>query len=203
MVYNDGPAGAILAGGVGFAVNGNGEGTIGIAEFHYDNNTGGIGGVRPVQVNWNNGGAAEFLGELALNNSTNQSSRLNLVLDAAPSMINGVTQNLGLFDQTIILGSGTYPKAFYSVNGAMVFTQGATISAAFAGPTYRWTISYSGQINFTDTATSAYSPTGIRAMVGDDIVLVGLPEPSSLMLLGATGSLILGRRRGRKERRIS
>jgi hypothetical protein len=108
------------------------------------------------------------------------------------------------------LGSGTYPKAFYSVDGSRVFTQGATISAGYAGLTYSWTISYSGQINFSDTATSAYDSTGIEAIGGDDVVLLGItplaglvpvPEPSSLALLGGTGSLILARRRGRKTNR--
>jgi hypothetical protein len=202
-VYNDGPDGAILSqNGFLFAANTNQHGTIGIVEFHYDKNTGAIGGTRPIQGNWNDGNGESGQGILHLNNNTNSSSRLNLVLDAAPNRINGHVQNLGLFDETLIAGSGTYPKAFYSVDGSTVFTQGATISAVYLGQSYSWTISYSGQINFTDTANSAYSPTNIQATGGDDVVLIGLPipEPSSLSLLGATGGLILSRRRSRKER---
>jgi len=175
---------------------------VGIVEFHYDTNTGGVGGTRPIQGNWDQGNEESGQGILHLNNNTNTSSRLNLVLDSRPSIVNGKAQNLGLFDETLIAGSGTYPKAFYSVDGSRVFTQGATISAAYAGHTYSWTISYSGQINFSDTATSAYSPAAIQATGGDDVVLIGLvPEPGSLALLGTTGGLILSRRRSRKERR--
>jgi hypothetical protein len=202
-VYNDGPDGAILSqNGFLFGANTNQHGTIGIVEFHYDKNTGGIGGTRPIQGNWNQGNAQASQGILHLNNNTNSSSRLNLVLDAAPNRINGHVQNLGLFDETLIAGSGTYPKAFYSVDGSTVFTQGATISAVYLGQSYSWTISYSGQINFSDTATSAYSPTAVQATGGDDVVLIGLPipEPGSLALLGATSGLILGRRRARKGR---
>jgi hypothetical protein len=203
VVYNDGPDGAIFSqNGFQFASNTNQKGTIGIVEFHYDTNTGGFGGVRPIQSNWDQGNGESGLGILHLNNNTNASSRLNLVLDAAPSIINGQVQNLGLFDETLITGSGTYPKAFYSVDGSTVFTQGATISASFEGSTYGWTISYSGQISFTGSEISAYNPTAIQATGGDDVVLIGLPvpEPSSLALLGATGGLILSRRRSRRER---
>jgi hypothetical protein len=202
VVYNDGPDGAILSQN-GFESSGNtlGMGTMGITEFHYDLNTGGIGGTRPIQGNWNQGAAEIGQGVLRINNGTAQSSRLNLVLDAAPSLFNGVVQNLGLFDETLITGQGTYPRSFYSVDGSTVFTQGATISAAYSGKTYSWTISYSGQINFTDTGTSAYNPSSIQATGGSDVVLIGLvPEPGSLALIGAVGSMILTRRRGRKNR---
>jgi hypothetical protein len=203
VVYNDGADGAILSqNGFQFAANTQSLGTVGIAEFHYDLNTGGIGGTRPIQTNWNDGNAESGQGVLHIQNNTNASARLNLVLNAAPSLINGSWQNLGLFDETVISGSGTYPKAFYSVNGATVFTQGATISATYLGTTYSWTISYSGQINFTDTASSAYNPTGIQATGADDVVLIGLPvpEPSSLALLGGAGSLILARRRQKADK---
>ncbi len=203
VVFNDGPAGAILSqNGFELSADSTGAGTVGIAEFHYDLNTGGVGGTRPIQNNWNDGNAEPGQGVLSLNNGTDQSARLNLVLDTAPSIVNGVVQNLGLFDETLIAGSGTYPRAFYSVDGSMVFTQGATISAAYAGKTYSWTISYSGQINFTDTATSAYNSTGIQATGGSDVVLVGVavPEPGSLTILGGLASVILSRRRARTQR---
>jgi hypothetical protein len=206
VVYNDGADGAMLSqNGFQFAANTNQKGTIGIVEFHYDLNTGGIGGTRPFQGNWNQGNGETGQGILHIQNNTNSSSRLNLVLDAAPSIINSAVQNLGLFDETVIQGSGTYPKAFYSVDGTTVFTQGATISAIYSGSTYSWTISYSGQINFTDTGASAYNATGVQGTGGDDVVLIGLPvapvpEPASLALLGGAGSLILARRRQRAEK---
>jgi hypothetical protein len=168
------------------------------------------GSTRPIQGNWNGGNYSN--GILHLNNNTNSSSRLNLVLDTSPGTPvavgtpGAVYQNLGLFDDTLIVGSGTFPKAFYSVDGSTVFTQGATISATYLGVSYSWTISYSGQINFSDTANSAYDSSGIQATGGDDVVLLGItpltnlapvPEPSSLALLGGTSSLILARRRKR------
>ena len=176
-VYNDGPAGAILSqNGFQIATNTNQAGTIGIVEFHYDINTGGIGGTRPIQTNVDQGNGETGQGILHIQNNTNNSARLNLVLDAAPSVIGGLVQNLGLFDDTVISGSGTYPKAFYSVDGTTVFTQGATITAAYMGTSYSWTISYSGQINFTNTATSGYDSSGIDAVGGNDVVLIGLPS---------------------------
>jgi hypothetical protein len=208
VVYNDGPAGAILsANGFTIGANSAAKGTVGIIEFHYDLNQGGVGGTRPIQDNWNNGQGTQ--GHLTINNSTNLSSRLNLVLDTSPGTVTSASnpsafyQNLGLFDDTIISGTGTYPKYFYSVNGATVFTQGATISAVYGTSTYSWTISYSGQINFTNTAVSGYNSTGISATGGSDVVLIGItpltvPEPSSMALLGGAGSLILARRRQKK-----
>jgi len=210
VVYNDGPDGAIVsANGFVFAANTNQMGTKGIVEFHYDLNTGGIGNTRPVQSNWSNAGEYSTGGILHIQNGTNASARLNLVLDTSPGTVTSATdpsafyKNLGLFDETVINGSGTYPKAFYSVDGSTVFTQGATISAVYNGSTYSWTISYSGQINFTNTASSAYNSTGISSLGGNDVVLIGItpltvPEPSSLALLGGAGSLILARRRQKK-----
>jgi hypothetical protein len=206
VVYNDGPDGAILTdNGFIIAANSNNSGTTGIVEFHYDLNSGGIGGTRPIQANWNNTVVTvNSPGKVQLLNNTNLSSRLNLVLNAAPTLTGIIPQNLGLFDETVIAGSGTFPKAFYSVDGSTVFTQGASITATFGNTAYSWTISYSGQINFTNTATSAYNATGIQGTGGNDIVLIGLtsaavPEPSALALLGGAGSLILARRRSRQK----
>jgi hypothetical protein len=82
-------------------------------------------------------------------------------------------------------------------------SEGATISAVYGTSTYSWTISYSGQINFSNTAVSGYNSTGISATGGSDVVLMGItalyvPEPGSLALLGGVGGLIMSRRRQRK-----
>jgi len=74
----------------------------------------------------------------------------------------------------------------------------------YNGSTYSWTISYSGQINFTNSAASAYNATAITSTGGNDVVLIGItniniPEPSSMALLGGAGSLILARRRKRNQ----
>jgi len=188
VIYNDGADGAIqIANSIKIASNSAGTGSLGIVEFHYDLNTHGVGDVRPVQDNVNTTNS-----QLSFSNGTNTLDELNLVLDAAPTG----GQNLGLFKQNVIAGSGTFPHIFFATDGVTGYTQGATISAAFGGQTYVWTISYSGTIQFSNTANSAYSVTA--ATGGNDIVLVTVPEPASLALLGGAGSLILSRRRQRK-----
>lgn len=201
VVYNDQVSGAILVNnGTSFAVNTYAAGTTGIVEFHYDNDLSGVGNVRPIQcttVNSNNA-------TLELNNGPvtggtgNLLSELNFVVDDAVSVIGGSYQNLGLFTENTIGGYQTWPKIFYATDGVTGYTQGATISSVLAGVTYSWTISYSGVITFTNTATSAYnSAAGISATGGNDVVLIGVsvPEPTSIALLGGTSSLILARRR--------
>jgi len=204
IIYNDGPDGALLVGnGFSIATNNASGGAIGIVEFHYDLNTHGVGLTRPIQNTL-------FNGSLSLKNQdfTNvldgASSRLNLVLEAAPTIIGGAPQNLGLFKETgKIGGNGTWPKAFYSFTDPTVgYSQGATISASYNSQVYSWTISYSGLITFTDSATSAYTSDGITDPgTGNDVVLIGvkLPEPGSMALLGGAGSLILARRRQKRQ----
>jgi hypothetical protein len=213
VVYNDQAAGAILCNGsVSFCTNSNNAGTTGIVEFHYDDNLLGAGGVRPIQLNSFN----TTNSKLSINNAVDAGggtgtllSELNFVVDNAVSLNsnNGLQQNLGLFAENTISGSATFPKIFYATDGVTGYTQGATISSVLGGHTYSWTISYSGVITFSNTATSAYdSATGIAATGGNDIVLLGLsavplpnvPEPTSMALLGGAGSLILARRRQRK-----
>jgi hypothetical protein len=187
VIYNDGVDGAIqVSNAIKIASNSAGAGTIGIVEFHYDVNTNSIGNVRPVQNNVNTTNS-----QLDFSNGTNTLDELNLVLDAAPT----AGQNLGLFKQNMISGS-TFPRYFYATDGVTGYSQGATISAVFGGTTYAWTISYSGTIQFSNTANSAYSVTS--ATGGNDIVLVAIPEPASAALLGGVGSVILARRRQRK-----
>jgi hypothetical protein len=200
VVYNDGPAGAIvvsngmIVGNDFVASNGNTGGLIGIVEFHYDLNAQNVGNVRPVQDDFNTTN-----GQLKLNNGTNSSARLNLVLDAVPTVTNGQVQNLGLFKTERIDNDFSTPALFYSFDGLNAFTQGATIAAAYSGIAYSWTISYSGVITFDNTATSAYTSSDIAATGGTDIVLVGIPvpEPGSLALVGGVASMVLARRRKR------
>jgi len=205
VVYNDGAAGAVLANGsVSFATNTNNAGTTGIVEFHYDNNLSGVGNVRPVQLNVLNTTNSKLTLSNAIDaggGTGNTLSELNLVVDNAVSVINSQYQNLGLFAENTIGGSATFPKVFFATDGVTGYTQGATVSAVLSGVTYSWTISYSGLITFSNTATSAYdSVTGISATGGNDIVLIGtiVPEPTSMALLGGAGSLILARRRQKK-----
>jgi hypothetical protein len=199
VVYNDGPDGAILAtngmhvAGTTTGLGTAGAGTIGIVEFHYDLNTHNVGNTRPIQDDFNTTN-----GQLVLQNSSTTSARLNLLLDAVPTVTNGQVQNLGLFKtQGAINNFATTPALFYSLDGLNVFTQGATIAAAYSGIAYSWTISYSGVISFDNSATSAYTTSDISATGGADIVLVGVPvpEPGSIALLGGAASMILARRR--------
>jgi hypothetical protein len=203
IVYNDGPAGAILVtNGITVGLEQIGAGTVGIAEFHYDLNPEGIANTRPIQNDFNTTNGA-----LVLNNATNVSSRLNLVLDTSPGTITSPSDsrahylNLGLFKDQTITGLGTFPKLFYTLTTDNAYTQGATISAAFSGSTYSWTISYSGVIAFDNTATSAYTSSDISATGGSDVVLLGItalvPEPGSIALLGWVGSVVLARRRNK------
>jgi hypothetical protein len=188
VIYNDGADGAIqVANSIKFAPNANATGTVGIVEFHYDVNAHGVGNVRPVQDNVNTTNA-----QLWLLNTTNQTSEMNLVLDAVPTP----GQNLGLFKENVITGTGTFPKIFFSTNGVTGYTNGSTISAVYGGTTYSWTISYSGTIQFSNTANSTYTVTA--ATGGNDVVLIAVPEPASAALLGGVGSVILARRRQRK-----
>jgi hypothetical protein len=204
VVYNDGPAGAILiSNGLTFGLNTMAQGTIGIVEFHYDVNADGVRGTRPVQDNFNTTN-----GQLKLSNGTTTSSRLNLVLDDFPGTPrfgdpNASYINLGLFKDQTITGQGTFPRLFYSLATDNAYTQGATIAATYGGFTYSWTISYSGLITFDNTATSAYTWNDISATGGSDVVLLGLtpvPEPGSMALLGGASSLILARRRQKTTR---
>jgi hypothetical protein len=145
---------------------------VGVFEFHSN----GSNGTRPVQVNRNlliNNGGSGMAGSV-------RSSRLDLVLDAAP-MVNetGVPQDLGLFDVafsdaagTSTTGVGTLGDFFSSADGSTVYTQGAEVSAMFGASTYKWTISYTGNItwsNANDGVVGSISDTG-----GVDIVLKGL-----------------------------
>jgi hypothetical protein len=166
------------------AYDADGENTgVAIWEFHYEN-----GGTRPIQVSTN----------MSLNNGVDQtsrgirSSRLALVLDAAPCTGSGcIPNNIGLFDVDfansggLLLGSGdlngdgsyTNDRVFSNIDNSDDYREGDTVSAIFGGVRYDWTISYQGDIQWTDTANSVTSSiTG--SVGGKDIVLVGLGSQS-------------------------
>jgi hypothetical protein len=178
------------------AVSPNGS-TIGvaIAEFHFEN-----GGTRPVQVTRN----------LIINNGSvttgTRSSRLDLVLDAAPTVDGGgVPQSLGLFDVDFafdstlgdnssfydgaISGTGALGLNLSSADGSSLYTQGSTVSATFGSTQYNWTISYTGKItwgtcdevggiNTVCAAADAGTVGMIEATGGEDVVLIGLSSIS-------------------------
>ena len=182
IMHNPASGGYVRAFDMTFASDGtNGDGVttgVGIAEFHFEN-----GGTRPFQIDRNlsinNGGDDDAIGV--------RSARLELKLDAAPTLTAGVPQNLGLFDVNfggvfggIITGTGDLDgdliynddRVFSNATGDVHYRQDDTVSAVFGSTQYNWKISYTGDITWTDPLTStvaAVSGTG-----GTDVVLVGL-----------------------------
>jgi hypothetical protein len=169
------------AGSTTLLANGTTNG-VGIVEFH----SAGTSGTRPIQVGRNlvinNGAVTSPAGAV-------RSSRLQLVLDAAPSIdANGVPQNLGLFDtdfdQTDIdpvlqspiigndtTGSGDLGDFFSNADATAVYAQDSIVSAMFNGSTYKWKISYTGNITWTDANASTVA--SIAGTGGADVVLIG------------------------------
>lgn len=171
----------IVAAGAGSAVlPADGVNTgVGIVEFHSN----GTNGTRPVQVGRN----------LVINNGSvtagTRSARLDLVLDAAPSVDgNGIPQNLGLFDtdfdqldfnpadQTPFVGNnttgtGSLGDFFSSADASTVYIQDSIVSAVFAGSTYKWKISYTGNITWANANASTVG--SITGTGGADVVLIG------------------------------
>lgn len=159
----------------------NGDGvTTGVAtvEFHFEN-----GGTRPIQVDRNlsinNGLDADSIGT--------RSSRLELVLNSSPTLTGGVPQSLGLFDVNfggvfggIINGTGDLDgnavfnddRVFSSADGTVHYRQGDTVSATFGSTKYNWTISYTGEITWTDPVAGTVAD--VAGVGGTDVVLVGL-----------------------------
>ncbi len=163
-------------------------------EFHYSN-----GGTRPIQV----------LQNLTINNGTEPntgaklSTRLELKLDSAPSVIGGVPQDLGLFDvdfdgngEGILTGFGdlnndgavnAQDHVFAHPNGLSYYSEGSEIAADFGSTRFIWRITYRGNITWADAESSVVSSLS-GPNTGNDIVLMGfrtiaIPEPSALVLL--------------------
>lgn len=163
--------------------NGDGVKTgVGIGEFHFEN-----GNTRPIQIDRtltiNNGLDADGVGI--------RSARLDFKLDAAPTLTAGVPQNLGLFDVDFgsiglngsINGTGDADgngtpsedsdQVFWDITGKTLLSEGATVSATFGATKYNWTISYTGDISWTDPDNSVVGAiTG--PTTGKDVVLIGL-----------------------------
>ena len=152
---------------------------VALTQFHYEN-----GGTRPIQVaqnlSINNGLQTDTQGTTA--------SLLDLVLhEAACTGAACVPNNLGLFDVDfdigfgsnggIVTGSGEKGGYFSNASNTADYTEGSTVSATFGGIRYDWTISYSGNISWTDADNSAIaSITGAGS--GVDVVLIGLGSES-------------------------
>jgi hypothetical protein len=175
VAANGGPTGSTDP-----ALNPNGTTTgVGIVEFHFEN-----GGTRPIQVDRN----------LSINNGLDddlqgtRSSRLELVLNSAPTLTAGVPQNLGLFDVNfgdvfggLITGTGDLDgdatfnddRVFSDSDADIAYVEGSTVSAVLGNTKYNWSISYTGNITWTDAGNSVVdSITGPGT--GTDVVLMGL-----------------------------
>lgn len=105
------------------------------------------------------------------------------MLNSAPTLTAGVPQNLGLFDVNfggIINGTGDLDgdavfnddRVFSNATGSAHYRQGDTVSATFGNTKYNWTISYAGDITWTDPV--AGSVAAVAGSGGTDVVLVGL-----------------------------
>lgn len=176
-VYNNGADGHIRV--LNFVVasassaGGTKNGSIGTVEFHYGVNTHATGGIRPIQTTKN----------LSINNSAtnNQSARLSIVLDSAPTLTAGVPANQGLFDVDADAGTafdntiaGTRTGTFVGADGVTSYAEGNTVSAAYGLTQYNWTISYNGKINWSDINNSLVSSvTSGIAGTDKDVVLLG------------------------------
>jgi fibronectin-binding autotransporter adhesin len=141
------------------------SGAEGITDFVYDgvnNNSeyaGAAGGVVPVQSTGGNNGTG--FGQISIrNNSTTYgSSILELNLDAAPLVTDGVPQNLALFTyQDGIHATSVYTAQFSAINSSNDTTyflpEGSTFTAVYQNTTYVWDIYYDGSVGFSNSATS-------------------------------------------------
>ncbi len=175
---------------------------VGIVEFHYEND-----GVRPIQVvtdlSINNGEADPTDDNDGTSEHRIRSSRLAFVLDEAPAVdASGVPVPLGLFDVDysglwggVITGTGDIDgngtpnedtdQVFSNIDNTGIYSEGAVVEATYGQSTYRWNISYTGNINWSDGDNSVLDTTvgimhngvytGIEGPAsGTDVVLIGL-----------------------------
>lgn len=162
---------------------------VGTVEFHFAN-----GGTRAIQVGRNLSINNGYDASAATPTMGTRSSRLDLVLDSAPSVPGGVPVNLGLFDVDFdqidlnvgsVSGTGDLDgdmvynddRVFSNVAGTIHYREGDTISALFGSTKYNWKISYTGNITWTDADNSVIgSITGVGT--GTDVVLMGFSVES-------------------------
>jgi hypothetical protein len=133
-------------------------------------------GTRPVQV----------MNNLTLNNEAHtmggkRSAILKLTLDEAPTLLGGgVPIDMGLFAVTNLIngvGGGVFHNDTID-NLGTAYSEGSTVSATIGSNVYNWTISYTGNITFSDADNSVISSiTG--AGTGNDVVLIGLSSQVS------------------------
>jgi hypothetical protein len=189
----------------------NGDGItrgVGVLEFHYEN-----GDTRPIQVMQN----------LSINNgldnspqgsfpASTRSSRLSLILDAAPSVdVNGVPQTLGLIDVNsqgllggMITGTGDldgdatfnndrvfssadgtrdyYPRGVWSTRFPSSPESDFLVEAIYAGTVYRWEVSYTGNIIWADPNTGTLA--SVSDTGGVDVVLKGVSSAPATTIPG-------------------
>jgi hypothetical protein len=170
-VHNNGEAGHIRAWNfvAGAFINTSGSAisnTVSTVEFFADQN-----GTRPIQVT--NSLSINHQDDTAVSGSS-RSAVLDLSLDAAPTLLGGgVPISMGLFDvgNAITGQSGV----FYSdsvANGGVAYSEGDLVTATIGSSIYRWTISYTGNINWSDFDNSVVSSIDGPG-TGTDIVLIG------------------------------
>ncbi len=163
---------------------------VAVNEFHFEN-----GGTRPVQV----------ARSLTLNNGQDlttmatMSTRLELVLNEAPTVnMDGVPLDLGLFDTNFDIGfgdNGGTVRGFGDINGDMetdavyanadgsvFYLEGDTVSAKFGNVQYNWSISYTGEITWSDADNSVVASIAGPG-TSNDVVLIGL----SSEMVGVSG----------------
>lgn len=141
-------------------------------------------GTRPIQVM--SSMSINHQDDSGVSGST-RSAVLQLDLDASPAVDGlGVPLDMGLFDLVDPNGGITGQSGiFYDdsiANSGQPYSEGDVVTADYAGSTYNWTISYSGNISWNDFDNSdVASVTGTGT--GNDIVLIGL----SSVIVGIPG----------------
>jgi fibronectin-binding autotransporter adhesin len=166
------------------------SGGVGITDFVYDGAGNDSeyptanGGVVPIQVT---GGTTTGEGQLAIRNYSategTGTTDLELTLDAAPEVTDGVPQNLALFIyEDGIHGQSTFSPVFSNVPSGTTpnyfLTEGSTVTAVYQNTTYVWDIYYDGSVGFSNANTSqidSITQTGGNTSTGSAgaVVLIG------------------------------
>jgi len=157
-----------------------------VAATHFDATFGTTQSVSTVEFFANNEGTrpVQVMNNMSINHTDDRfdpvtnpggfggtrSSVLNLTLEQPPALVGDVPINMGLFSV-----GNTRTGIFYDdsiENDGQPLNEGAMVSAMFGSSTYNWTISYTGNIAWSNMDNSVVSSvTG--ADTGNDIVLIG------------------------------